>query len=134
MRLWPSLSVVVAFGVAGCCSTAPPRLVDEPPLKPVASTAASPSATSLPVAPKVGTGAFPFKCQLPEPKLSDDPCSSDADCDVSDPCHARSCVAKAKANPPQPSTICTRSMVCDSVDANRCGCHQGRCGLIPPSK
>jgi hypothetical protein len=23
-------------------------------------------------------------------------------------------------------------MACDSVDANRCGCLEGRCSLIPP--
>jgi hypothetical protein len=41
-------------------------------------------------------------------------------------------VARAKARPPTAATICTRSLVCDSADANRCGCYRGRCALIPP--
>ncbi len=137
MRTRIALGVSLALGLSGCCSTAPPKLVDEPPaVEPTAAPAVStptPTSTSIPVAPKIGTGPANFKCQLPAPKLSDDACETDADCDVSAPCHAPSCVAKAKANPPKPSTICTRNMVCDSVDANRCGCYQGRCGLIPPA-
>jgi hypothetical protein len=30
--------------------------------------------------------------------------------------------------------MCTEIMDCASVDANRCGCFEGRCSLIPPSK
>jgi hypothetical protein len=73
-----------------------------------------------------------FQCKLDAPKLSDDTCKSDADCAPSDPCHAHACVAVAKANPPKKDTICTYMMDCQSVDANRCGCHEGRCALIPP--
>ena len=71
-------------------------------------------------------------CRLPAPKLSDDACTTDADCGVSDPCHAEACVAKAKSHPPTAETVCTRIMKCNTADANRCGCHQGRCALIPP--
>ncbi len=74
----------------------------------------------------------PFVCHLPAPKTSDDPCAGDADCGPATACHARACVAKAKAAPVSPDTMCTREMACDSVDANRCGCLEGRCALIPP--
>ncbi len=73
-----------------------------------------------------------FACRLPAPKKSADHCQSDADCGVSDPCHAHACVAKAKAHPPDKSTMCTRMMDCQSADANTCGCLDGVCALIPP--
>ncbi len=77
------------------------------------------------------TVPFRIACKLPEPRKSDDPCATDADCGVSEPCHARACVAKARSNPAGPGTTCTRNLVCDSADANRCGCFEGRCALIP---
>ncbi len=102
--------------------------VDAPSAAPE-PTAPEPSATAS-AAPKPPFGSF--KCQLPEPKVSDDPCTVDGDCKPSAPCHAPACVAAAKVQPASPNTMCTRNMVCDSVDANRCGCYQGRCALIPP--
>jgi hypothetical protein len=75
----------------------------------------------------------PFKCRLDAPKLSADPCKTDADCAPSALCHAPECVAKRKAPPPDPNVMCTRDLHCATADANRCGCHQGRCALIPPS-
>ena len=41
--------------------------------------------------------------------------------------------SSAASTPADATTICTRQMACDSVDANRCGCLEGRCSLIPPS-
>lgn len=82
-----------------------------------------PSASSAPA----------LACRLPAPLESQDPCSADADCAPSEPCHARACVARAKADPPKPDTICTQSMECATVDANPCRCHRGVCALVPPS-
>ncbi|MEZ4295427.1 MAG: hypothetical protein R3B70_10660 [Polyangiaceae bacterium] len=39
-----------------------------------------------------------FECRVPAPVKSEDKCTTDADCGVSDPCHAHACVAKAKSN------------------------------------
>jgi hypothetical protein len=71
-------------------------------------------------------------CKLPAPKKSDDACTTDADCAPSVPCHAPACVARAKAVPKTPDTICTMMLDCGSADVNRCGCLEGRCALIPP--
>ena len=73
------------------------------------------------------------RCQLPAPLVSDDTCAVTADCAVSSPCHATACVGKAKAHPAAPDTQCTMNLVCNSADANRCDCFQGRCALLPPS-
>jgi len=108
--------------------TEPEPAMPEASVAPV-TTAPGPSATASTAPRQPFKG---FKCQLPEPKVSDDPCSVDGDCKPSVPCHAPDCVAAAKAQPGTPDTMCTRNMVCDSVDANRCGCYQGRCALIPP--
>ena len=98
----------------------------------LAAVVAALAFTAAPASASVGP-FFPFQraCKLTEPKKSDDACATDTDCGVSDPCHARACVAKAKSNPPGPATTCTRNLVCDSADANRCGCFEGRCALIP---
>ncbi|RLB60037.1 MAG: hypothetical protein DRI90_14640 [Deltaproteobacteria bacterium] len=116
-----------------------PLAGDEPALPPATTPVATAEPTAPPppppTAPASSTARPPFggfKCQLPAPKVSDDPCSGDGDCKPSVPCHAPACVAAAKAQPGGPDTMCTRNMVCDSVDANRCGCYQGRCALIPP--
>jgi hypothetical protein len=105
-----------------------------------ASTSPAPTSTSTPIvkAPPSSSApsgfALPFRggCKLAEPRKSDDACTTDADCGVAEPCHAKACVAKAKSNPPTPTTTCTRNLVCDSSDVNRCGCFEGRCALLPP--
>lgn len=74
-----------------------------------------------------------FACRLPTPVRSEDACASDAECAPATPCHARACVGRTHGHPPNATTVCTRMMACDSVDANRCGCLDGRCALIPPS-
>jgi hypothetical protein len=63
---------------------------------------------------------------------SQDACTTDADCGVSEPCHAHACVARAKSHPPDKSTICTQMMDCKSADANPCVCFEGVCALVPP--
>jgi hypothetical protein len=107
------LSAVVIALAAGCGDAPPP-----PPALPVATASAS-----APVFPS---------CRLPAPVKSDDACTTDADCGPSDPCHAHACVAKAKSRPRAADTVCTQVMDCASTDANRCGCYEGRCALIPP--
>jgi hypothetical protein len=117
----PVVDVGAAPTASALPSAAPGPPASAPPPKPAASASAAP-ALRLP---------FGAGCKLPEPRKSDDACTTDADCGVSEPCHARACVAKAKSNPPGPTTTCTRNLVCDSADANRCGCFEGRCALIP---
>ena len=137
------LWIPVAVLILGACSAPASGPTDptEPAGSPAsaAPTAPPPQSAAPEATAPVATGSAPrptpftgFKCQLPEPKLSDDPCTADGDCKPSVPCHAPACVAAAKAQPATPDTMCTRNMVCDSHDANRCGCYQGRCALIPP--
>jgi hypothetical protein len=131
----PALSAVAcALALAGCGAThapAPTPTADVP--APSASTAVPPSApaSAPPLAEPPPDAGAPFACKLPAPKLSDDPCRTDADCGPSEPCHAPACVAKAKAHPRGPDTVCTEMLACDTADANRCGCYEGRCALIP---
>ncbi len=73
-------------------------------------------------------------CSLCEPLPSDDACTTDADCAPSTPCHAAACVAKAKAEPRKPGTMCTQEMRCATSDANACGCVAGHCALHPVPK
>lgn len=101
--------------------TAAPSSTETAPATSTTTTSAAASAE-----PMLGLG-----CRLPTPKKSEDACKVDADCGVSDPCHAQACVAKSKAHPPDKSTVCTRRMDCASADANSCGCLDGVCALIP---
>ena len=64
---------------------------------------------------------------------SGDACKIDADCDVASPCHAHACVAKAKAKPRTPDTMCTEMLDCASADVNHCACVEGVCALAPPN-
>ena len=120
--------------------TAPPTdgvtVGDPPPTAPTASApiASGPgaSASDVPLGRVPPSGNRP-RCQLPAPKPSDDACQTDAECAPSEPCHAPACVAKSKVPPPAHPVMCTREMRCDSADANRCGCYQGHCALIPPN-
>ena len=109
-------------------ATAPPPTAPEP----APSGSGTPDLRQPPI---TGVPARPGEpaCKLAAPKKSEDSCSTDADCGVSQPCHAPACVAKAKSNPPTKDTMCTRILACESADANRCGCHEGRCALIPPT-
>jgi hypothetical protein len=75
--------------------------------------------------------AGPFACGLPAPVSSEDACTKDADCAPAEPCHARACVAVAKARPRGPDTVCTMSIDCQSADVNPCACYEGRCALTP---
>ena len=111
--------------VAGGEASASPTMVSVPDSPPTAIATANSAAPPVSAPPS-------FRCGLDAPVVSADPCASDADCAPSDPCHAHSCVAVAKANPATAGTMCTRMMDCRSVDANRCGCYQGHCALIPP--
>jgi hypothetical protein len=102
--------------------------------RPTASASVAAFASAAPAAsgaPSPKGDAF-FACRLPAPVRSDDACVVDADCAPLTPCHARACVGRAKAHAAEAATQCSREMACDSVDANRCGCLEGRCSLIPP--
>ena len=68
-------------------------------------------------------------CALCKPVVSEDACTSDSDCAPATPCHAEACVAKAKAKPLNPGLSCTAILMCNSADANACGCLDGRCAL-----
>jgi hypothetical protein len=95
--------------------------------------ACQPDKPQPPPVPTAQPGPAPSgSCKLPAPVKSDDACTTDADCGVSDPCHAKACVAKAKSHPRTPDTMCTMSIDCASADVNRCGCLEGKCALIPP--
>jgi hypothetical protein len=131
-RLAFCVPVVLLAAACGVPPTAPSDVA------PVPAASAAPSTTSevKPDADRATGGpgsSGSLACRLPAPVKSDDPCKSDADCGPSSPCHATACVAKAKSQTPGPDTICTKSLECDSADANRCGCYEGRCALIPPS-
>src|SRR5262249_3478046 len=67
-------------------------------------------------------------CQLCDAVVSNDSCGADADCAPETPCHATRCVAKAKAKP-RKDVMCTEIMLCNTVDANACGCVKGKCTL-----
>lgn len=105
-----------------------------PSAAPATSAAPSAASTAAGTAAPAGSADAFFACRLPAPVTSDDACSQDSDCAPAVPCHARACVARAKAQPPKADTVCTRQLVCDSIDVNRCGCHEGRCSLVPPTR
>lgn len=110
--------------VGGATSASPAIALSGAPIDPGPS--APPPASSASTGPPLR-----FGCMLPAPLASKDACAADADCGVSEPCHAPACVGKAHSHPPSPTTTCTRNLVCSSADANRCGCFEGRCALIP---
>ena len=127
-----------ALGLGACITaTAPPQPQSEPGPGVVMSSPTEPPPvdTNAPMAGKPGDPppeAPRNLCRLPAPKKSDDACKIDADCAPSDPCHAKACVAKAKSKPRTPDIMCTSMLACETADANRCGCLEGRCALIPP--
>lgn len=73
-------------------------------------------------------------CALCEPLVSDDDCKSDGDCAPLTACHAKACVAKAKAQPRASNTACTEDFQCNAVEANPCSCFHGKCALVPRPK
>lgn len=135
----------IALAVAACgpppaepqqpdshAAAGPPSAAPTASAQPTAPPTASPVASNGPEPPSSSAPQGPLQeCRLPAPLKSSDACKADADCAPSDPCHARACVAKAKANPPTPTTACTRLMDCSSVDANPCLCFEGACALVP---
>lgn len=117
----------------------PPGQQSQPetgPVDPSAQTSPpkqNPADGSL-ASPTIGPGPAPIAaCKLPAPRVSEDACTTDADCGPSEPCHAKACVAKAKSKPRTPDIMCTMNIDCESADVNRCGCYEGRCALIPPN-
>jgi hypothetical protein len=128
--------VVILF--AACGPPPAPHPVPERADPPVTTSPDTPvsSAPSASAAPSVSEPAPPtdrvLECKLPAPVKSQDACKSDADCGVSDPCHARACVAREKARPPNKQTVCTMIMDCLSADRNPCVCSEGVCALVPP--
>lgn len=123
--LWAVASAAAAASATSCVADPPPS---PPPAR--APSAVAPTAPSTSAAG--GSRRLPG-CKLPAPLKSADPCSTDADCGVSEPCHAGACVARARSHPATADTMCTEILACNSADANRCGCFEGRCALIPPS-
>lgn len=85
-------------------------------------------------APDAEAGGKTCGCSLCEPVVSDDACKTADDCAPDAVCHARACIAKAKAPVRGPNTMCTEIMMCNSTDANACGCFQGKCALMPRKK
>jgi len=133
----------VALGLGACVTAASPpqtmpELVTLPGQVPGSPGEGAPPPASVVASPPAGNpGGTPPNpthraCHLPAPKKSDDTCKTDVDCGPSDPCHATACVAAAKSKPKRPDTICTMMLGCETADANRCGCFEGRCALIPP--
>ncbi|WP_394846487.1 hypothetical protein LZC95_03355 [Pendulispora brunnea] len=128
-------ATLLALALAACASgssSPPPATVDVPPAGSASSEA---PATSAPAASGTASTSTPKQCgcSLCEPVVSEDACSTDADCAPSVPCHAPACVAKAKAVPRKPDTMCTMMMACTSADSNTCGCLKGKCALYPKS-
>jgi hypothetical protein len=122
--------------VAGCSGgAAPSASVEPPPISspppPTASSSTAPSAPT-PAATAPSGPIKPHACKLDAPVKSGDACKIDADCGVASPCHARACVAKAKARPRTPDVMCTEMLDCASADVNHCGCVDGVCALAPP--
>jgi hypothetical protein len=114
MRSHPLLAAVLAFACgAACCADPAPRRA---------------APTKVGETPKPALSG----CRLPAPQKSQDACTTDADCGPSEPCHAKECVARARSKPRTPDTVCTEIFECGTTDANRCGCFEGRCSLIPP--
>lgn len=99
------------------------------------SDAPPPIATEKGPGPNVTRIPLPLcGCSLCNPVVSDDACSSDADCAPATPCHAEKCVARAKAVALAPGASCTAIMRCDTTDANACGCRDGHCALFARPK
>lgn len=138
MKSTASILALAAWGLGlGACvaATTPPQPLPEPgPASepPPPSAVHSEPVASPPAGPPGEPGPTQRACHLPAAKKSDDACKSDADCGPSDPCHARACVARAKSKPKTADTMCTMMLGCETADANRCGCFEGRCALIPP--
>jgi hypothetical protein len=123
-----------ALGLGACViATAPPQPEPGPATSSQTQPPAVDTAPPIPVKPgDLSSSPAHHACRLQAAKKSDDACKIDADCAPSDPCHAAACVAKAKSKPRTPDTMCTMMMACETADANRCGCLEGRCALIPP--
>lgn len=141
MKSTASILAFAAWGLGlGACVTAttPPQAASEPGPAPAGEPTSSVAHGEPAAPPAAGNPGEPTPnptqraCHLPAAKKSEDACKTDADCGPSDPCHAMACVAKAKSKPKTPDTMCTMMMSCESADANRCGCFEGRCALIPP--
>jgi hypothetical protein len=134
LSFWALALVACGAGAVPPPSPSPPPEVNapsqaSPPEASSPGTSTDPAASGAPTAPS----SEPLACKLPAPKKSGDACKTDADCGPSAPCHAPACVAKAKSPPKPPDLMCTMSFGCDTADANRCGCYEGSCALIPPT-
>lgn len=140
-----SLSVALAAACASGNAEAPPVTTLTVPPPPPARGVDADAAAALPAVPAADAGNAMVSvspplaaaadagascgCKLCAPVVSDDACTTDADCAPEVPCHATRCVARAKATPRKPGQACTMSMMCTSIDANACGCVKNRCTL-----
>ncbi|HQY60290.1 MAG: hypothetical protein IPF92_10230 [Myxococcales bacterium] len=138
-----SLFAALVAAATACATTPPPAgPAPSPPTSPAPSSSASSAGSAAtdageaaPKAARPPRVTLPLcGCALCAPVVSEDACTQDADCAPATPCHAEACVAKAKAKAPTPRTSCTMILRCDSVDANTCGCLEGRCALYPRKK
>ncbi len=111
-------------------TTPEPEPVDPTPT-PAPSEAPTPSASSESETPSINLRRDGgFGCRGFDPIKSQDACTAASDCAPSSHCHARSCIAAAKA-PPKPANLrCTMNLVCKSLDVGRCDCVDGVCALV----
>ncbi|MFO0675450.1 MAG: hypothetical protein U0169_02875 [Polyangiaceae bacterium] len=124
----PATPEVPSSSTATTASGAPSAVpVATPAVVASSASAPSPVPSSVPSASKPEV-AFP-KCGLAAPVVSEDTCKVDADCAPKSACHAKACVAKGHAEPPNPKAMCTKELRCDTADANTCGCVAGKCTL-----
>lgn len=128
-----ALALVAACGGSEADPTVPPRATTDATTEPVSTATAQPTSTGMTMGASTSEPDKPGlrACKLPAPVKSQDRCTTDADCAPSDPCHAKACVAKAKAAPAS-GKMCTRDLQCDTADVNKCGCFEGFCALTPP--
>ena len=104
---------------------------DDPTPTPAPSETPTPSASSESETPSINLRRDGgFGCRSFDPIKSQDACTTASDCAPSAHCHARSCIAAAKAPPKPPDVRCTMNLVCKSLDVGRCDCVDGVCALV----
>jgi hypothetical protein len=122
----PNTEVAAVAQVDGGATPSPPPSASSP-----TPTATSTSSDDADGGVKWLGGQRLCGCKLCAPVVSDDACSSDADCAPEEPCHAKRCVGTANAKGLGTKAMCSRIMMCHTTDANSCGCYNGKCALVP---
>ena len=129
--------LIVVVASCGSSGPRPPAgLVIAPMMDPDASLLTSPDigdaggvTHALGGDPSIEQGPRLCGCGLCEPIVSQDRCSSDANCRPATPCHATACASLQHSVARTPGTMCTQEMQCATSDANTCGCVKGLCTL-----